>query len=167
MFLRSSVLAFPVGAALVSVSLGGCTTAEEPDWARFNADTDMVVVSVGAAEVLDPVSILLHSSSGQVEVGTATVTPGGGPIGTEHTLIVHVEGAFEDRVGRASVRTDSGSRGEDEYEMEPDSADEGLYSIMLVSVGETGEVRDDIFTVRLWYDQNAEEWTDEPADTSE
>lgn len=135
----------------------GCEEDQEPVWEQFNATDDQVSVEVGVEETLDAVTTFLHSSSGQVEVGEASVEPGGGPIGTEHLFVVQVYDDWEAQVERATVRVDSGERGVDEYEMTPDSADEGLYTTTLVSVGTEGETRTDTVTFRLWYDVSDEE----------
>lgn len=128
----------------------GCKDEEEVIYTQFNAKDDIISIEVGAAEELPSTTIDLHSSTGQVIVGSATVTPAGGPIGTEHILTVEVLDDWEDQVPRVTVRTDSGSRGEDEYELTTDSADEGLHQIKLVSFGDEGETRTDKFTIRLW-----------------
>jgi hypothetical protein len=136
---------------LVSLlSFLGCKDEEEIFYTQFNAKDDVISIEVGAVEELPPTTIDLHSSTGQVIVGSATVTPGGGPIGTTHVLTVEVLDDWEDQVPRVTVRTDSGNRGEDEYELTTDSADEGLHQIKLVSFGDEGESRTDIFTIRLW-----------------
>ena len=87
-------------APLALLLLVGCTDDEEVTWVQFNATDNDLSVEVGVADELDPVSIDLTSSTGQVTVGTATVTPGGGPVGTEHSIEVQVKDAFEDAVGR-------------------------------------------------------------------
>jgi hypothetical protein len=127
-----------------------CTESDEVTYAQFNAETDQISIQVGSGEVLDATSVSLYSTTGTVEIGTATADPGGGPIGTEHTLTVEVYDDWENDVSRVSVRTDSGDRGEDEYDLEADSADEGLFQIVLVSVGDEGESREDTFTIRVW-----------------
>jgi hypothetical protein len=127
-----------------------CTESDEVTYAQFNAETDQISIQVGSGEVLDATSVSLFSTTGTVEIGTATADPGGGPIGTEHTLTVEVYDDWENDVSRVSVRTDSGDRGEDEYDLEADSADEGLFQIVLVSVGDEGESREDTFTIRVW-----------------
>jgi hypothetical protein len=127
-----------------------CTESDEVTYAQFNAETDQISIQVGSGEVLEATSVSLFSTTGTVEIGTATADPGGGPIGTEHTLTVEVYDDWENDVSRVSVRTDSGDRGEDEYDLEADSADEGLFQIVLVSVGDEGESREDTFTIRVW-----------------
>lgn len=143
----------PAGLVLFCTQLGvSCEEEAEPNWVQFNGSGDAVIIEVGIADELDPVSCELTSSVTGLVVGQATVTPGGGPIGTEHTILVVVEDEWENDVGRVSVRTDSGERGTDEYELEADPADEGYYGLTIVSVGEEGEQRSDTLTFRLWYD---------------
>ena len=48
------------------------------------------------------------------------------------------------------MEIDSGDRGTEEYEMNPDSADEGLYKLTLVSVGAEDELRNDVIRIKLW-----------------
>lgn len=148
-----SALLWPACLFLACGLLGyDCQEEVEPNWVQFNGDADSVTIEVGAAEELDPVSCELTSSVTGLVVGSAEVTPGGGPIGTEHTLLVVVENDWENDVGRVTVRTDSGDRGTDEYELESDPADEGYYGLTIISVGEEGELRSDTLTFRLWYD---------------
>jgi hypothetical protein len=142
---------------LVVVAAVGCNKKEEVTYTQFNADDEALEVEVGADEEAPARTIQLHSSTGEVTVGTAEVDPGGGPIGTEHELVVIVEDAYENVVDRVSVRTDSPDRGEDEYDLEADSADEGFYKTTLVSVGEPGEVRTDTLTIRLWDEDEDED----------
>ena len=46
--------------------------------------------------------------------------------------------------------------GEDEFELEQDSADEGVWKLALVSAGSADEVREDTLTVRCW-DQDGDD----------
>jgi len=139
------------GLALVSLlGLAACDQAEEVTYVQYNASGELLTIQVGAETLLEPSSIELNSSTGSVVVGTATVDPAGGPVGTEHTVTVEVSDDYENDITRVTVRTDSGDRGEDEYELEGDSADEGFWKLTLVSAGEADEVREDTFTVRLW-----------------
>jgi hypothetical protein len=142
---------------LVLVAASGCNKDDEPTYTQFNEEDENLEIDVGAAKKEPAVSIVLYSSSGLVTVGTAKVDPGGGPIGTEHVIVVEVENAYENVVDRVSVRTESAERGEDEYDMDPDSADEGFYKLTLVSVGEPDEVRTDTFTIRLWDEDDDED----------
>jgi hypothetical protein len=61
-------------------------------------------------------------------------------------------------VDRVSIRTRSPGRGEDEYDLIQDSADEGYYKLTITSAGTADEQREDTLTVRLW---QAEETTEE------
>ncbi len=146
----ASAVRVPVVAALLAVLSWGCGDDDEVTYSQFNADDDSLTIQVGAAEILDAIAIDLHSTTGEVIIGTTTVTPGGGPIGTVHDIVVVIEDDYEDEVDRVSVRLDSGDRGEDEYDLEQDSADEGLFKLSIQSVGEEGEERGDSLTVRVW-----------------
>lgn len=127
-----------------------CESEEEAVWVQYNSGGESVEVQVGAAEVLDPVQIPLTSSTGAVEIGVATVTPGGGPIGTIHDVLVEVYGDYDSDIDRVSVRTSSGERGEDEYDLSQDSAGDGFWLLQIESVGEEGEQRTDTLELRLW-----------------
>ena len=142
---------------LVVAAAVGCKKDDEVTYTQFNAEDEVLEVHVGAAKIEPARTLVLHSSTGEVTVGSAAVEPGGGPIGTEHDIVVIVEDAYENLVDRVSVRTNSDSRGEDEYDLEPDSADEGFYKTILVSVGEPGEVRTDTLTFRLWDEDDDED----------
>jgi hypothetical protein len=142
-----------------------CSEGDEVTYTQFNSDTDQLTIQVGTEELLDPVTISLYSTTGTVEIGSATADPGGGPIGTRHTLTVEVFDDWENDVSRVSVRTDSGDRGEDEYDLEGDSADEGLFQLELSSVGDEGETREDTFTIRVWEDDTSS--SDDTSDTGE
>ena len=141
--------------------LGGCLAAcageQEAEWQQWNASDDRITVDVGVDDVLDAAEVPLRSSTGEVDVGIARVDPAGGPIGTLHDIVIIVDDEYADVVDRASVRTDSGDRGQDEYDLERDSAEEGVYKLTIVSDGITGEVREDVFTFRLWDEVTAAE----------
>lgn len=134
----------------LALGLVACDESTSTSWVQFNADGDSVTVSVGAADVLPAVSTTLHSSTGEVEVGSASVDPGGGPIGTTHTVLVSVASDYAADVGRVSVRTSSDSRGEDEFDLEADSTGTGIFKLEMQTVGDAGETRDDTLTFRLW-----------------
>ena len=135
---------------LVGMSLVACNKDEGIQYDQYNATNDTLTLQVGTETVLDAIEIPLMSSTGQVEVGLARVDPGGGPIGTNHDFVVEVYDEFQDVVDRASVRLKSPGRGEDEYDLEQDSADEGVYLVTLESEGAEGEQREDLLTFRLW-----------------
>jgi len=148
---------------LIAVLLA-CTEGDESAYIRFNSESDQLTIQVGTEEVLEAVSVSLYSTTGTVEIGSASVDPGGGPIGTIHTLTVEVFDDWENEVSRVSVRTDSGERGEDEYDLEADSADEGLYLRELSSAGDEGESREDTFSIFVWEDDTTSDTT---SDTGE
>ena len=131
--------------------LGACTEEQETAFVQFNSSGEALTIYVGDESRLDEeASIDLTSSTGLVVLGTASISPAGGPVGTVHDLAVVIDDEYEETVTRVTVRTDSGERGKDEYELEGDSADEGYWKISLVSAGEADEVREDSFTIRLW-----------------
>ena len=128
----------------------GCNNDDEINWVQYNAADNAVTVEVGAAELLDPVEGSLTSSTGQVEIGLGRVEPGGGPIGTEHSVVVEIFDDFDQDVGRVTVQMSSGERGKDEVELSPDSTGEGIWLVEVVSVGDEGETRSDPFTFWFW-----------------
>lgn len=137
---------------------------QETTWIQFNADDQTLVVEVlpEGSPVGDPIEIVLMSNLRRTEVGVAAVTPGSGPVGTEHLLTVDVADAWEEIVGRVTVVVDSeavkdldgdgepDSRGEGEFELLHDSADLGAWALSLQSLGAKDETRDDRFEVVLW-----------------
>jgi hypothetical protein len=127
-----------------------CTDEADTVWVAYNGGSDSVEVDVGSPELLDPVSVVLTSTTGALEIGLGTVSPGGGPIGTVHTVTAQVYEEYAEEVGRVSIRTSSGDRGEDEYDLERDSAGEGYWSFELQSVGDSDERRTDVLTFRLY-----------------
>ncbi|GDX80121.1 hypothetical protein LBMAG42_19320 [Deltaproteobacteria bacterium] len=130
--------------------LVGCDDTTTTSWEQYNAEGDSVTVAVGAAELSAAVSTTLHSSTGEVEIGTASVDPGGGPIGTTHTVLVSVTDTYAADVDRVSVRTTSEGRGEDEYDLDADSTGTGIFKKELVTHGSETETREDTLTFRLW-----------------
>jgi hypothetical protein len=149
---------------LLLVVLVGCPE-DEIVWVQFNADKDQTitvqVLPEGSPEG-EPVIIDLLSNLSTTVVGTATVDPGSGPIGTNHLLTVAVDDEYEEMVGRASVEVKSeavsdldgdgepDARDSDGYDLRRDSADPGMYAITLQSLGAADEQREDEFTIRLW-----------------
>lgn len=139
-------------------ALSACNNDEEVQYQQINAEDDALTVLVGEPELLDPVNTVVRSSTGEVEIGSAEVSPGGGPVGTDHEVVVIVFDDYQDLVDRVSIRTRSPGRGEDEYDLIQDSADEGYYKLTITSAGTADEQREDTLTVRLW---QAEETTEE------
>ncbi len=169
-------LSLVLGALL---SLGPACNNGGIEWIRFNADGDELVVEVGgespvaqdegcadeeyglslcddivaldgtAAADADIGCICMSSSLRANDVGTATVDPTFGAVGTRHTVRVEVLDAFQDIVQRVTVYTD-GQRGDEEIELLQDSADPGSWAVELKSLGEADEVRTDRFEIRLY-----------------
>lgn len=145
---------------LAALTLLGCTGGEDVTWTQFNGPDDSLVIDVGVPDVEPATSVDLTSSTGEVLVGIATVDPGGGPLGTEHAVVVEIYDDYEDIVDRVSVRLSSETRGDDEFDLDQDSADEGVWKTTLVSVGTEGEVRQDTLTVRCWDRDGDDDGTD-------
>lgn len=128
----------------------GCGDETEKDYTQFNATTDTLTVSIAPDADSAPADIDLKSSTGQVDVGRAILTPGGGPVGTEHQLVVEVNDEYQGQVEEVVISLDSGDRGIEEFTLKRDSADPGYHMIDLISVGEEDEVREDIITIQLF-----------------
>ena len=123
-------------------------------WVQFNSDDDIIEVEVTeSADLGESVSEDLSSTTGAVVVGSVTVDPGSGPVGTLHTVQVNVEDEFADDVGRVTLGVDAGTRGIDDFELTRDSADRGLWQIEVESSGVAGESRTDTFTVSLFTEE--------------
>jgi hypothetical protein len=137
----------------------GCEE-EEIEYNLFNGTSDIIEVSVGGSDELPATEIDLLSSTGQVIVGSAILTPGGGPVGTRHSLVIEVGDLWEARVTRVVVIADAGERGIEEFTLERDSADAGYHQIDIVSVGEEGESRTDSLTIRLYQEDKSWESID-------
>jgi len=123
---------------------------EKTEYEPYSSHDDAVHVKVGDAELLEDVSTEVLSNTGANVVGEATVSPGGGPIGTEHVLTASVTVENRYIVDRVSVEITSPHRPERELDLVRDSEDRGLFVLDLVSVGEEGESRTDIFTFKFW-----------------
>ena len=128
----------------------GCGEETEENFTQFNATTDTLIVSIAPDAVETPTEIELRSSTGQVIVGTALLTPGGGPVGTEHQLVVEVSDTWQGQVEEVVISVDSGDRGVEEFTLKRDSADPGYHQIDTISVGDEGEIREDIVTIQLF-----------------
>jgi hypothetical protein len=148
---------------VLGLALGGCTSGTDNDWFLFNSENDTIEVRVTEEENLgDPVTIDLHSTTGAVVVGSATLTPGSGPVGTTHDLVVEVGETWAEQVGLVSVAADSGDRGVESFDLRRDSAALGLWVKSIESSGVAGESRTDVLTIQLFQ----EEITAEPRDTA-
>jgi hypothetical protein len=136
--------------AAVAFALVACSDDDTIGLVRFNNAADAVAIGVTAGpELGDPVERVLASNTGATQVGLATVTPGSGPIGTEHRVFVEVANDFQDLVIRARLVA-TGDRGEQRYRLLRDSADPALWLLDVVSYGDPGEERQDTFTFELW-----------------
>ncbi len=133
---------------LLALTVLGCNQ-DDLTYDQVNATDDVVAIEVGA-ELLPAVTLELHSSTGQVVIGQVTVDPGGGPADTEHEVFVDMDDDYVGLVDHASVETESDGRGSRAFDMDPDSAEEGLFKLVIVSVAEEGEARTDSFTIQLW-----------------
>jgi len=138
------------------------------DWSRFNSEDDFMEVHVTESEALvdidgcdlGTVCIDLHSRIEGAVIGTASVDPGSGPVGTRHKVLAVVGDDWEDQVGRVSVEI-TGPRGPQEYELEQDRANPGAWGLTIQSVGaigKAGEDRLDTVYILLWEaDENDED----------
>ena len=115
------------------------------------------MIDIGADDLLTEdqcESIPLRSSScladGQATIGEAYIWPCSAPVGTEHDIVIMVDRPHDQKIAKATVRLDSDARGEDEYRLTQDSANEGLYKITLISVGSEDEQRQDFVQFKLW-----------------
>lgn len=141
---------------VLAALLGGCGEEDPISYSLFNCEEDSTFVHVGEAEILsgdacDGGDLLqLRSSSCEVSVGQASISPCGGPIDTEHEIVVKVNSTYSHEIAKVTAVLESGQRGADEYTLTPDSADEGLYKVTLISVGSEGEQRDDLLRIKLW-----------------
>ena len=145
---------------IFSVLLLSCGEESKTDYTLFNSETDFFEVEVGTETTGEDQLIELHSSTGQVIVGTATLTPGSGPIGTEHRLVIEVNDNWQAQVVEAIVLVDSGERGIEEFTLQRDSADAGYYQVDIIFVGDVGEIRTDTFTIQLFIDETSTQITD-------
>ena len=145
----------------IFLSLCGCEeTAEDPN--QFNAQDESLEVIVGISDIQEDVSRTLYSTTGLVDIATASITPGGGPVGTIHQIQVQVFEEYMEEVQEVRIAIDSGERGAQEYTLVPDSAQPSLFVLELESMGGEEEERTDDFLFSLWDlpEQNTEETTD-------
>jgi hypothetical protein len=70
--------------------LGACAEDAEISYDRFNAEGETLSVSVGDEGPGELLSIDLHSSTGAVLIGVASVDLDVGPFGTIHQLEVQI-----------------------------------------------------------------------------
>lgn len=138
-----------MGPWVVVAGLSACDGGSDDD-VRFNADDSVTVAVVSVPETGDDVATDLHSTTGTVTVGTGSVSPGSGPVGTVHTVTIRVAEEYAEVIASAGVITDAGERGVEEVSLVQDSADHGLWWREVTSVGVEGEERTDTFTFTLY-----------------
>lgn len=145
------------------LALLGCD--EEPvEPERFNAsgqDLTVLVQPECTADELLPPSLSLRSNVGGIEIGTAQVVPGCGPVGTDHELQVEVFDEWEALIDEARVvalpesvsdldgDNENEARDSSTVELERDGADAGVFAVFLRSLGAPDEVRADRWRVEL------------------
>lgn len=128
-----------------------CGEEDTVEYEQLNSADDVLEIQVGLAEESAALTVDLNSNTGTFVVGTATIEPGGGPVGTVHTLtVVLTQSDLIDRVDRVSVFTDSQGRPNEEFDLVTDSADEAFFQKELVSVGGDDEQRTDLLFLRVW-----------------
>lgn len=130
--------------------LGACTEETSTAYERFNADGEVLSVSVGDEDFGTLVLIDLHSTTGAVVIGTASIDPDAGPSGTVHLLEVEISEDYVHQVDKVSVEIDAAGRGIQTYTLMGDSADEALYRLEIESVAAEGELRTDQVEVQVW-----------------
>ncbi len=152
---------------LTLLSVFGCNK-DKTVLLPFNAEDDAVDVYVGVDLVEDDPDCApgvacteLHSLVEGAVIGTVTVTPPAGPVGTTHRLLAVVGDEWEDRISSVTVTVDS-DRGLGDFNLERDRANPGAWGLSLESMGTQREVRVDVWTVLLW-----EEVPEDDADTTD
>ena len=143
-----------------------CIGNSDTGWTRFNGADQALTIPVGPDAPTEPASLTLTSTTGTVDVGTFTVTPGGGPVGTEHGVVVEVFDDYEETVGRVTLVT-TGDRGTQKHFLVRDSADIGLWQLDVTSLGDEGETREDTFTLNLWRAATEDEEADPDGEVEE
>lgn len=133
----------------IAATLFACKNGDEVTWRQFNNTADTIQVEVAPGEPGDAAVADLTSNTGAVIIGSVAVTPGRGPVGTNHLLLLEVDDEWEDRIRRATI-TSLGARGEEQYELRQDAADPGIFDLTLTSLGAEDESRIDEWTITLW-----------------
>ena len=129
--------------------LAACEGAE-PTYTQFNASGESLEITVGGTDVTSVVALDLHSTTGATVVASAQVDPGGGPVGTLHTVEVEIDEIYAHVVDRVSLAITAPGHPDRSLDLRLDSAVEGLYSIEILSSGEEDESRSDTFLFELW-----------------
>ncbi len=157
--LMAGLLALPLAA--------GCGGDSDLGWVAFSSEGESLVIEVIDGPPADDAALRdLTSTTGSVIVGTATVEPARGPVGTEHQVTVAVDDEYEEVVRRVTLETE-GDRGSQRHLLVRDSADLGLWRVDVISLGTEGETRQDTFTFRLWRPAEEDEEPDTGAEVEE
>ena len=127
-----------------------CTDDSEPAYEQFNAQGEVLEVQVGEPEVGEMALIELHSSTGAIRIGDASIDPDAGPSGSVHDLEVRILEDYVHQVDRVSVEIDAGDRGSQSYDLQADSADEALYRLEIQSFAQDSEQRTDVLEIQVW-----------------
>jgi hypothetical protein len=142
--------------SMLYLGLLGCNKDDGAVWVRFNGDEDLAELQVTAGlELGEDVVVDLTSTTGATVVGTATLTPGSGPVGTDHRVLIALGEDYSERVQRVEVVVDSGARGERTFSFDQDSADLWKWVLDLTSYGVDGEERIDTLSFELYEVQDA------------
>lgn len=134
---------------VVLATVAGCNNEDEVVLRQFNNATDAIQVEITVGPVGPATVVDLTSNTGAVIIGSATVEPGSGPVGTNHLLLIEVADEWQDRIEVAQI-TSIGERGTEEYDLRQDAADPGFFDLTLTSLGDEGEARTDTWSVTLW-----------------
>ena len=158
--LRGSLL------ALAALPLVASTCSEvEVQYDQVNDASDALPVEVGVEDELDAVEADLNSNTGAVVVGVASVSPGGGPIGTVHTVTVVVDDDYEDQVDLVRVVAQADGRDDREFDLTQDAFDEGIWVTEIESYGGADEVRTDSLGIQLLDKTGDDDTPDTTTDT--
>src|SRR5687768_5219617 len=119
------------GAIVAALAVVAGCKGDDITWIEFNAADETLVIEVLPAGELpgEPITLDLMSNLGLTNVGTATVDPGLGPVGTLHKVSVDVFDAYEAIVGRVTVDVQSEAVADLDDDGEKDSRGEGLYEL--------------------------------------
>jgi hypothetical protein len=136
--------------SIVLLTLLGCAEEDVVEYEQLNSSEDALEIQVGLQEESAALTLDLNSNTGAFVVGTATIEPGGGPVGTLHTLTVLItDEDLANKVDLVSVITSAQGRSDEEFDLVADSADETFFRTELVSVGGDEEQRTDLLYVRV------------------
>lgn len=133
------------------LAVAACNKGEEVVPVQFNGDDDILVVCVGTGDCEPVGEIDLRSTNESTLIGTASVDPASGPVGTLHTVSVDVDDTWQDQVIKVTAEFIS-ERGDQDWLLQQDSADHGNWEIEVQSLGDPDESREDQIILRLFED---------------